>query len=53
LLAFLAVVWLAISALRLASGESWPAIMHRPFGFLPWPFRSAEPCSRRRCRPAA
>jgi hypothetical protein len=33
-LAFLALVWLAVSALRLISGEPWPSIMHRPFGFL-------------------
>jgi hypothetical protein len=35
LLAFLAIVWLAIAALRFVSGEPWPAIMQRPFGFLP------------------
>jgi hypothetical protein len=35
LLAFVTLVWLAIAALRLMSGEPWPAIMHRPFGFLP------------------
>jgi hypothetical protein len=35
LLGFVALVWLAITALRLISGEPWPAIMHRPFGFLP------------------
>jgi hypothetical protein len=35
LLAFLALVWLAISALRLTSGEPWSAIVHRPLGFLP------------------
>jgi hypothetical protein len=35
LLAFLALVWLAISALRLASGESWAAVVHDPLGFLP------------------
>jgi hypothetical protein len=29
LLAFLALVWLAVSALRLISGEPWPSIMHR------------------------
>jgi hypothetical protein len=35
LAAFLILVWLAISALRLMSGEPWPAIVHRPFGFFP------------------
>jgi hypothetical protein len=35
LLAFVALVWLAITALRLIGGEPWPAIVHRPFGFLP------------------
>jgi hypothetical protein len=35
LLAFVCLVWLAISALRLITGEPWSAIMHRPFGFLP------------------
>ena len=35
LAAFLVLVWLAISALRLMSGEPWPSIMHRPFGFFP------------------
>ena len=35
LAAFLILVWLAISALRLMSGEPWPFIIHRPFGFFP------------------
>jgi hypothetical protein len=35
LVAFLAIVWLAIAGLRRASGEPWSAIEHRPFGFLP------------------
>ncbi len=35
LLVFLALVWLAIAALRLVSGEPWSAIAHRPFGFIP------------------
>jgi len=32
---FLAMVWLAIAALRFVSGEPWSAIIHNPFGFLP------------------
>lgn len=35
LLFFLALVWAAVTALRLVSGETWPSIMHQPFGFLP------------------
>ncbi len=35
LLVFLGLVWLALTALRLVSGEPWSAIAHRPFGFLP------------------